>query len=83
MGIELFAARALKKDPSIKGINVGQKEIKITQYAVSGLEINTSKTEAMWLGIPGKTAQKNPSVSSCQMILFSPLNILYLRFRAR
>ena len=30
--IELFA-RALKKDPSIKGINVGQKEIKITQYA--------------------------------------------------
>ena len=72
--LNLFA-RALKKDPSIKGINVGQKEIKITQYAddttvlvrdcdsvlrllelleefkrVSGLEINTSKTEAMWLG---------------------------------
>ena len=25
-------ARSLKKDPNIKGINVGQKEIKITQY---------------------------------------------------
>ena len=74
IGIELFA-RALKNDRNIKGINVGQKEIKITQYAddttvlvrdcdsvpillklleefkkVSGLEINTSKTEAMWLG---------------------------------
>ena len=73
-GIEPFA-RALKKDSSIKGINVGQIEIKITQYAddttvlvrdcdsvlrllelleefkrVSGLEINTSKTEAMWIG---------------------------------
>ena len=73
IGIELFA-RALKiYDPDIKGINVGQKEIKITQYAddttvlvrdydsvprllkllkefkkVSGLQINTSKTEAMW-----------------------------------
>ena len=68
-------ARAVKNDPNIKGINVGQKEIKITQYAddttvlvrdcdsvprllklleefkkVSGLQINTSKTEAMWLG---------------------------------
>jgi len=68
-------ARALKNDPNIKGIIVGQKEIKITQYAddttvlvrdcdlvprllklleefknVSGLQINTSKIEAMWLG---------------------------------
>ena len=74
IGIELFA-RAVKNDPNIKGINVGQKEIKITQYAddttvlvrdgdsvprllklleefkkVRGLQINTSKTEAMWLG---------------------------------
>ena len=74
IGIELFA-RGLKKDLSIKGITVGQKKIKITQYVddttvlvcdcdsalrllellegfkrVSGLEINTSKTEAMWLG---------------------------------
>ena len=34
IGIELFA-RALENDPNIviKGINVGQKEIKITQYA--------------------------------------------------
>ena len=32
IGIELFA-RAVKNDPNIKGINVGQKEIKITQYA--------------------------------------------------
>ena len=74
VGIELLA-RVLKKDPTIKGIKVGQKEIKITQYAddttvlvrdldsvtqllkhlykfkqISGLEINTSKTEALCLG---------------------------------
>ena len=74
VGIELLA-RVLKKDPTIKGIKVGQKEIKITQYAddttvlvrdldsviellkhldkfkqISGLEINTNKTEALWLG---------------------------------
>ena len=73
-GIELFA-RAVKNDTDIKGINVDQKKIKITQYAddttvlvsdcdsilrllklldefkqVSGLQINTEKTEAMWLG---------------------------------
>ena len=74
IGIELFA-RALKKDQSIKRINVETKEIKITQCVVdttvflgdeefveqllrlldefksiSGLEINTSKLKAMWLG---------------------------------
>ena len=74
IGIELFA-RALKNDNTINGINVGQKEIKISQYADDttvfvrdcesvtqllklldefktncGLEINTSKTEALWLG---------------------------------
>ncbi|KAL9989297.1 hypothetical protein ACROYT_G003831 [Oculina patagonica] len=74
IGIELLA-RALKNNESIKGINVGKKEIKLTQFAddttvfvndqvsvinllkllrefkhTSGLEINTSKTEAMWLG---------------------------------
>ena len=32
IGIEL-SARALKRDPTIQGITVGQKEIKITQYA--------------------------------------------------
>ena len=32
IGIELLA-RALKRDPTIQGITVGQKEIKITQYA--------------------------------------------------
>ena len=32
IGIELFA-RALQKDPIIKGIKVGQSEIKSTQYA--------------------------------------------------
>ena len=32
VGIELLA-RVLKKDHTIKGIKVGQKEIKITQYA--------------------------------------------------
>ena len=74
IGIEFFA-RALKNASTIHGINVGQKEIKITQYADDttvfvrdresvaqllklleefrtncGLEINTSKTEALWLG---------------------------------
>ena len=73
VGIELLA-RVLKKDHTIKGIQVGQKEIKITQYAddttvlvrdldsvtqllkhldkfkqISGLEINTNKTEVLWL----------------------------------
>ena len=32
IGIELLA-RALKRDPTIQGITIGQKEIKITQYA--------------------------------------------------
>ena len=32
VGIELLA-RVRKKDPTIKGIKVGQREIKITQYA--------------------------------------------------
>ena len=74
VGIELLA-RVLKKDPTSKGIKVGQKEIKITQYTddntvlvrdldsvtqllkhldkfkqISGLEINTNKTETLWLG---------------------------------
>ena len=73
VGIELLA-NVLKKDPNIKGSKVGQKEIKITQYAddttvlvrdlhsvtqllkhldkfkqISGLEINTNKTEVLWL----------------------------------
>ena len=76
IGIVLFA-RALQKDPIVRGIKPGQNEIKSTQYAddttvsvlvhylesvphlmklledfkkVSSLEINTHKTEAMWLG---------------------------------
>ena len=74
IGIELFA-RALRKEPTIRGIRVCQKEINSTQYAddttvfvryfdsvsmllkllddfkgVSGLQIYTYKTEAMWLG---------------------------------
>ena len=74
IGIELLA-KALKNKKDIKGINIGSKEIKLTQFAddttvfvsdqhsvtnllkllhefklASGLEINTSKTEAMWLG---------------------------------
>ena len=32
IGIELIS-NAMQKDPTIKGIQVGQKEIKITQYA--------------------------------------------------
>ena len=74
LGIELFS-RAVKKDTTIKGIQVNKYELKISQYAddttvfvhdldsvtsllnllsdfhaCSGLEINTTKTEAMWLG---------------------------------
>ena len=74
LSIELFS-RAVKKDATIKGIQVNKYELKISQYAddttffvrdldsvtnllnllndfnaCSGLEINTSKTEAMWLG---------------------------------
>ena len=70
VGIEILA-RVLKNDHTIKGIQVGLEEIKITQYAdttvlvrdlesftqllkhldkfkqISGLEINTNKTEAL------------------------------------
>ena len=71
IGIELFA-RAIKNDDNIKGINVGEKVIKVSLYAddttvfvrdlnsvarlltllqkfknLSGLEINTTKTEGM------------------------------------
>ena len=74
LGIELLS-RAIKNDPTIKGIQVNKHELKISQYAddtavfvrdldsvvsllkvlnefkeLSGLEINTTKTEAMWLG---------------------------------
>ena len=74
IGLELFA-RAIKCDDLIKGIRIGEKEIKTTMYAddttvfvsdlnsighlldmlekfasTSGLQVNTSKTEAMWLG---------------------------------
>ena len=74
LGIELLS-RAIKNDPTIKGIQVNTHELKISQYAddttvfvrdqdsvvsllkvlnefkeLSGLEINTTKTEAMWLG---------------------------------
>ncbi|KAL9962045.1 hypothetical protein ACROYT_G031110 [Oculina patagonica] len=74
IGLELFA-RAIKRDDRIKGITIGEKEIKSTMYAddttvfvsdlnsiehllhmlknfasTSGLQVNTSKTEAMWLG---------------------------------
>ena len=74
IGIEIVA-RAIKNDAGIKGIKVGEKEIKVSLYAndttvfvrdldsithllslldkfksLSGLEINTKKTEGMWLG---------------------------------
>ena len=74
LGIELLS-RAIKNNPTIKGIQVNKHELKISQYAddttvfvrdldsaasllkmlnefreLSGLEINTAKTEAMWLG---------------------------------
>ena len=74
IGIEILT-RAIKNDPAIKGINVGEKEIKVSLYAhdttvfvrdldsvghlltlldkfknLSGLEINTTKSEGMWLG---------------------------------
>ena len=72
LGIELLS-RTIKSDPTIKGIQVNKRELKISQYAddttvfvrdldsvtsllndfnkCSGLEINTTKTEAMWLGV--------------------------------
>ena len=74
LGIELLS-KAIKNEPTIKGIQVNKHELKISQYAddttvfvrdldsvvsllkvlnefeeLSGLEINTTKTEAMWLG---------------------------------
>ena len=74
IGIELIP-RALQNDNSIKGVNIGKKEVKLSQSADdttvfisdqdsvsnllkllskfkhgSGLEINTTKAEAMWLG---------------------------------
>ena len=73
IGIEILV-RAIKNDAGIKGIKVGEKEIKVSFYAddtsvfvrdldsithllslldkfkdLSGLEINTKKTEGMWL----------------------------------
>ena len=67
--------RAIKRDPLIQGITIGNKEIKTTMYAddttvfvsntdsvphllslldkfrsTSGLLVNTSKTDALWLG---------------------------------
>ena len=75
IGLELLA-RFIKRDNLIKGISIGEKEIKISMYAddttvfvrdldsvthllnmlekfasISGLQINTSKTEALWLGL--------------------------------
>ena len=74
IGIEILA-RAIKNDSAIKGIHVGEKEIKVSLYAddttafvrdldsvdhlltlldnfknLSGLEINTTKSEGLWLG---------------------------------
>ena len=74
IGIEVLA-NAIKNKTTIKGIKVGEKEIKVSLYAddttvfvrdldsvkellallndfkkLSGLEINTTKTEGMWLG---------------------------------
>ena len=75
IGLELLA-RSIKRDNLIRGITIGEKEIKISMYAddttvfvrdidsithllnllekfasISGLQINTSKTEALWLGL--------------------------------
>ena len=75
IGIEILG-RAIKNDTGIKGIKVGEKEIKVSLYAddttvfvrdldsvdhlltlldkfknLSGLEINTTKSEGMWLGL--------------------------------
>ena len=74
IGIEILG-RAIKNDTAIKGIKVGEKEIKVSLYAddttvfvrdldsvdhlltlldkfknLSGLEINTTMSEGMWLG---------------------------------
>ena len=74
IGIEVLA-NAIKSKTTIKGIKVGEKEIKVSLYAddttvfvrdldsvkellfllndfknLCGLDINTTKTEGMWLG---------------------------------
>ena len=74
LAVELLAL-AIKSNPTIQGIRIGENEIKTTQYAddttvfvqdlvsvenllktlqkftkCSGLEVNTSKTDALWLG---------------------------------
>ena len=74
IGIEVLV-NVIKSKSTIKGIKVGEKEIKVSLYAddttvfvrdldsikellallndftnLSGLEINTTKTEGMWLG---------------------------------
>ena len=84
IGIELLA-RALKSKNDIKGIVVGGKEVKVTQFTddttvfvnnhqsvinllnllseykhLSGLEVNTSKLEAMWL-----EARRNKTDTLC------------------
>ena len=75
LSVEILA-KALKRNRNVKGIYVGQEEIKISQYAddttlilngsqaslsaalntlddfgeVSGLKLNSKKTEAIWIG---------------------------------
>jgi len=65
LSIELHS-RSIENDPATEGIQVNKHELKISQYDLdsktsllrvlndfkehSGLEINTTKTEAMWLG---------------------------------
>ena len=50
LGIELLNL-AIQTNLNIKGISVGNTQIKIMLYVCSGLEVNKAKTEAMWLGL--------------------------------
>ena len=66
-------AIAIRKNPAIRGIMIGKKETKLLQYAddmtalfdllevfkkPSGLMINTTKTEGMWIGSPRENKAK-------------------------
>ena len=93
IGLELFA-RAIKCDDLIKGIRIGENEIKTAMYAddttvfvsdlnsighlldmlekfasTFGLQVNRSKTEAMWLGC-WKDRQDTPLILNGHKNLF-------------
>lgn len=82
LSVEVLAS-AIRRDPNIKGVSVGQKEIKLSQYAddttlildgtksalessldvigkfskISGLKLNSKKTEALWIGSKARSPE--------------------------